>query len=117
MTNNRLNTSSEPTPMPAAAEAVPTCETCGDSGVVGHAPDDYYPCSDCEQWRDALSSSAPAVAHSATSEALARVNELIAANPYTAYTFVAQNSSVEKGRAEKYARTLLLAAPEAKVKR
>lgn len=41
---------------------------------------------------------------------LKRANALIAANPYTPYAYVAQNADVERQRAEKYARTLLLAA-------
>jgi hypothetical protein len=52
---------------------------------------------------------AEAVTNAAT-KALADANALIEANPYRHYSFVAQNAQVEKNRAEKYARTLLLAA-------
>jgi hypothetical protein len=42
---------------------------------------------------------------------------LIAANPYTSYSYVAQNADVERQRAEKYARTLLRTALTASLSR
>jgi len=50
----------------------------------------------------------PAVAVQADPKAMA--DDLIEANPYPTYTFVAQNAAVEKDRAERYARTLLRTA-------
>lgn len=43
-------------------------------------------------------------------EALRLANQLIAADPYTRYSFVPQNAVVEKERAEKYARSMVVVA-------
>lgn len=68
------------------------CPTCGGSGHIG----------------DALAR--PTAAQAGEAEALARANRIIAANPYTEYAHVAQNAGVERERAERHARTLLVAA-------
>lgn len=42
----------EKSPKQMSTASKPKCETCGDSGVVGRPPDDYWNCPDCRKTRE-----------------------------------------------------------------